>query len=298
MKIETEREHILCKTAVSYGQSKDIGIYALASVVNELAAEGAAAACVDADILLPLHISNSYMHGLRKCIESTCRERNIQLQEVRGERHAALSYCMVHMTGIAQAPKDQEWYREPARAGQDIVLTKWVGLEGMLRIVSERERELREKFAPSFLNQVQSYREAIFAAREIDVAKAKGVSVMLQVTDGGVFAALWNLAKEADRGLEVDIKKMSIRQETIEICERYRLNPYQLTSAGTMLMVADDGEGLADALRRNDIEASVIGRFTDNNAKIIRNGDEVRYIDRPAPDELMKLYDGGNYERD
>ena len=39
--------------------------------------------------------------------------------------------------------------------------------------------------------------------------------------------------------------------------------------------------------------AAVIGHTTDNNDKILRNGEEMRYIDRPAPDEILKLYSGG-----
>lgn len=85
------------------------------------------------------------------------------------------------------------------------------------------------------------------------------------------------------------MKKISVRQETIEVCENYRLNPYQLTSTGSFLMLAADGKGLAGELRRNGIEAAVIGRTTDNNDKVIRNGEEIRYIDRPAPDEINKI---------
>ena len=102
-------------------------------------------------------------------------------------------------------------------------------------------------------------------------------------------AALWNLAKEAETGLELDLKKLSILQETIEVCEHYRINPYQLASTGNILMICDDGEALADALRKEETEAAVIGRLTDNNDKIIQNGEDIRYIDRPAPDELMKI---------
>ena len=51
---------------------------------------------------------------------------------------------------------------------------------------------------------------------------------MRQVGEGGIFAALYRLAKEADTGLVVDLKAMPVRQETIEICEYYKLNPYQL----------------------------------------------------------------------
>ena len=54
-------------------------------------------------------------------------------------------------------------------------------------------------------------------------------------------------------------------------------------------MICEDGEALADALRKEETEAAVIGRLTDNNDKIIQNGEDIRYIDRPAPDELMKI---------
>ena len=38
------------------------------------------------------------------------------------------------------------------------------------------------------------------------------------------------------------------------------------------------------------IPVSMIGYFTDNNDKIIRNGEEIRYIDRPAPDAVYSIF--------
>ena len=89
------------------------------------------------------------------------------------------------------------------------------------------------------------------------------------------------------------MKKLSILQETVEVCEYYRFNPYQLTSTGCLLITTDEGEALADELKQNGIAASVIGKMTDNNDKMLHNGEEVRYIDRPAPDEILKIYRGG-----
>ena len=86
------------------------------------------------------------------------------------------------------------------------------------------------------------------------------------------------------------MKKISIKQETIEVCEYFHLNPYQMTSAGSVLLVTDDGEGLASLLERNGVKASVIGKLTDSNDKVILNDSERRYIDRPAQDELLKIY--------
>ena len=42
-------------------------------------------------------------------------------------------------------------------------------------------------------------------------------------------------------GLEIDLKKIPIRQETIEICEFFDLNPYKLLSGGSLLLAAADG---------------------------------------------------------
>lgn len=63
------------------------------------------------------------------------------------------------------------------------------------------------------MHQVEEFRETIFAEREIRVAKAGGVSVMRQVGEGGIFASLYRLAKEADTGLVVDLKAMPVRQK-------------------------------------------------------------------------------------
>ena len=51
------------------------------------------------------------------------------------------------------------------------------------------------------------------------------------------------------QGLEIDLKAIPIRQETVEVCEQFHLNPYQLISSGSMLMAAPDGLGLVQALK-------------------------------------------------
>mgnify|MGYP000674123776 FL=1 len=39
----------------------------------------------------------------------------------------------VQVNALAADVKQQAWNKETMRAGQDIVLTKWIGLEGTLR---------------------------------------------------------------------------------------------------------------------------------------------------------------------
>ncbi len=292
MRVNVGQECILNEIKTTYGHSRYTGLYALAAVANDLAAAGGEEITVSARIEMPDYTFKSRLHAIRNELEEVCELQNIRLEEVAAFRHAAVNLPEVTISGISRAPKEEAWCRDVGRAGQDVVLTGWIGMEGMLRILDEKEQELKKRFAPAFINQIRSYRQELFAVRAISVAKAEGSSVIRQITEGGIMAALWNLAKETETGLELDLKKLSILQETIEVCEHYRINPYQLTSTGCLLIVTDDGEVLADELKRNNIQASVIGKTTDDNDKKLHNGDEVRYIDRPAPDEIFKIYGG------
>ncbi len=274
------------QTAVAYGQSKEVGIYSLASVVNALAADGITDPVVQVRIMIPAYAYKSRIHTMEKIMKKACEGRGISLQDVKSERSNVIMQSMVTVTGCGFSGQKTENI-----LGQDIVLTKWIGMEGMLRILEEKEAELKTRFSTSFLKQMNAYKSHVFAQKEIEIARKNGVNYISQIGEGGVFAGLWNLAKEMESGIDVDLKKIPVLQETVEVCEFFRLNPYQLASAGTMLMITADGETLVEVLKEQGIPAVVIGKLTDNNDKILRNGEEVRYIDRPVPDEIMKIFE-------
>ena len=116
-----------------------------------------------------------------------------------------LSVPSVTVTGAGTAAGEGTLQNQ---AGAEIVLTKWIGMEGMLRIAEEREEELRQRFAPVFLRQIQSYRDEIFAGKELETARQAGITTVRQVAEGGIFAALWELSKETGMGLDLDMKQI------------------------------------------------------------------------------------------
>ena len=288
---------LLSRTGVYYGSMRDIGSVALYAEANELACRGVEEGIAQIQITIPESMDKSrinsirnHMERSRKCLET--KGFTIDGFQVKAWKNRALVVPSVTITMMGKT-KDKGLFGDAAmtaQAGWDILLAGWTGLEGMLRIVGEKEAELRERFTPAFIRQVKSYGNEICGLDKIRAARGEGITVMRQISEGGIFAALWELARETELGLKLDLKKFAIRQETIEICELYRLNPYQLTSNGSFLMLAEHGEDTAGALRGKGIQAAVIGRLTDNNDKVIYNGEDVRYIDRPAPDELMKVF--------
>lgn len=285
-----EDEELLNVNTVLYGDEKDLGVFALAQAMNDLATRGAEMVGASVHIMLPPHAYESRLKSMIECIEKAGSQQNVQVLNVEAEVSPAVSKAVVCITGVGKLKKGTLLQSSMAQAEQDLVLLKRIGLEGTLRILNEKEEELKQRFVPNFLNQLRQRREELFSAKELKIAKEYQVSAMHQITSGGILAALWELAEAADIGLAVELKKMSIYQETVEISEFFHLNPYQLTSAGSVLIVTNCGEELVEKYQELGVCATVIGRTTKDKARVILGGEEKRFLDRPAPDELLKIY--------
>ena len=295
MKLETQTGYLLSETATVYGQSKYIGIYALASIANELWMNGAEEIKVEVSAIIPPLVYKSRLNGMLKILRKICEEERIYLEKANGQIVSAVSLPLVCVTGVAKTSEcllDKK--KEAVASGQGIILIGWSGMSGMLQVAEEKEMELREQFSPSFMKKILSYRGNVFGKKVIDIIKANStdnITMVKHIGEGGILAALWEVAQETKLGLETDMKTFSVLQETVEVCECYRLNPYQLSSIGSFLVIAKEADVLAEKLRKCGVQAEVIGRMMDNNDKIIQNGEEIRYIDRPAPDEIYKIFE-------
>ena len=287
-----EDEQILSTSAALYGNEKDLGVFALAQVVNDLATRGAKAVGVSVHIMLPPYAYESRLKTMMEHIERASSAHTVQVLCAKAEVSPAINKAMVYMNGMGVLKKGELLQSNMGKADQDIVLLKWIGLEGTFRVMREKEEELSKRFVPTFLNQIQMLESEIFSEKALFLAKEFGVSAMHQITSGGILAALWEFAESSDVGMEVDLKKMSIKQETVEVCEYFHLNPYQLTSAGSVLIATDRGEELVSKFAEKGIQATVLGRTTVDKARVILGGEEKRFLDRPAADELLKIYDG------
>ena len=101
---------------------------------------------------------------------------------------------------------------------------------------------------------------------------------MHAVSEGGLFSGLWEVASCVDKGIQVDINKIPIWQQVIEIAEFMDINPYLLEGSGSLLIVSPDGYKIEESLNANGIYGEVIGKITDNKNRVVINDDETRYL--------------------
>ncbi len=263
--------------------------FALNGSMNALAALGADPVAADISVLLPEGTGEAGVKALTIEMEEECALLGIQIAGCHMEISGAVRCPVMTVAGIGKQQKKEEVFTEKIMPGLDIVASKWIGLTGTLFLAENKENELLSRYPARFLQEAKSFGGFLSVIPEAATAVKSGVCAMHSVGEGGIFGALWEMAARAGVGLEVDLKKIPVKQETIEICEFFGLNPYEISSGGCLLMAVDRGEDLVGKLEKKYIPAAVIGKTTDDNDRVIINGEERRFLEPRKPDEIYKV---------
>ncbi|MCI8515303.1 MAG: AIR synthase [Hungatella sp.] len=178
--------------------------------------------------------------------------------------------------------------RGTLEAGQDLVAAGYAGLEGARRIAKAREAELSAWFSRTYIERMQQGTGRIIDEDSVPW-REYGATEWECAGEGGIFTALWNLSGAYRRGFQVDLYRIPVRQDTIEVCERYELNPYRLYSKNCVIAAADNGYHLAERLIREGIPAAVIGVVSRGIGREIHYGQVRGFLERPREDELVSV---------
>ena len=266
------------------------GCYAVYAAVNAVAAGGGIPFAMQMALTLPEGTEESELKRIMQLTEEAAGICKVQIAGGHTEVTGAVKYPVISVTAFGYRLETAERVsRGLPAAGQAVVMTKWMGLEGTAVLAQEREAELLERYPFSITTAAKGFEKYLPVLPEAATALKSGATAMHDMRNGGVFGGLYELAGRLGVGLSIDLKKIPVKQETIEICEFFDLNPYGLLSGGSLLIVAEDGDGMVKALQEAGIPAAVIGITTDNNDKVLHNGEEIRFLEPARPDEIGKV---------
>lgn len=266
-----------------------IGSTAIQAACNDVACSGATPTAVSVTMLLPTDFNEEELRDLMKDMDKACESCGVDIISGHTEVSRAVKEPLVVATVMGMVKKAMMLHSSKVCPGMDIVATKWIGLEGTAILAKEKEAELRSRYAQPFIDKAKIFSQMMSILPEAAVAVQSGAGAMHDVSEGGVFGALWELAESAGVGLEIDLKKIPIRQETVEICEYFDINPYKLLSGGCLLIATEDGNGLVMELEKANIPAVVIGKATDSHDRVLLNEDERRFLETTQTDELYHI---------
>lgn len=263
-----------------------IGELAVYAAAGDLSAAGASPLTFSPVILLPPDSEESLLREIMDQIGETCRKTGLVVKGGHTEVTSAAARPLVIGTACGRVKKRDVFHPGP---GTPVFMTKWAGLEGTYLLAVDKEKELLSRFPASMVYRTRRFRDWLGTAEDSAAAQRSGNCLMHDLSEGGIFAALWSFADMTGSGLDIDLKQIPLRQETIEYTDHLGINPYQMESAGSLLIAPENPEALMKEMTAAGIPCGAIGTLTGDRARILRNGDEIRYLDLPGPDSLIGI---------
>ena len=285
---------------------------AVYGAVNSMLAAGAAPKAISLSILMPEEAEEKQLKALIKEIDSLCMQEDILVLSGHTAVSPYVSTLILSVTAmgsITENRKDITANRENNTANKesiedskgntkqitvvnadlDLVVAGTVGREGAAMLAAEYAKRLEERYAPSYIEAAKHLFDDGSMTAVADILQEKEVVSVHDVREGGIFAALWEMAAAANVGLSIDLKNIPIKQHTIEVCEYFNLNPYMPRSGGTLLLACANGARIVEQLKNAGVQAAVIGQTTAGNDRLIRYDDEARFLEPPKMDEYYKV---------
>jgi hydrogenase maturation factor len=268
---------------ITSADAKHIGALSVHVNCNDAAAGGAEPVALLVTLLLPPSETEETVAMIAKDLQNAAVRAGVDIIGGHTEVTDAVTRVTTCTTVIARTPKAK--MLSGAKPGDEIVMTKWAGLEGTMLIAADRADRLSDLPAET-IERARALSHHLSVVPESRIAMRHGAHAMHDVTEGGVLGAVWELAAQEHLGAVVDIDAIPILPETKAIADAVGLDPFRLMASGSMLIACENGAETVGALLDAGIHAAIIGHITEREFRFADGSP----LDPPGPDELYRLF--------
>lgn len=287
---------LVAKTDPITHAGSEIGRYAVHINANDIAAMGGRPKWFLATILMPEGSTVEEVDRVFSQVAESCGEIGVLYCGGHTEVTRSVNHPLVIGQMLGEASAENLKPSSGARDGDDLIMTKTAALEATAIIALEKAEELAEHFPADLIKRAQGYLHdpGISVLKEASLAAGTaGVHALHDPTEGGIAAAVFEMAKASDLGAVVYEDRIPVTEETKALCRHYGINPLGAFASGALLMAVSpqDSRGVLSALAASNIQASCIGKMVEKKEglTLVRSGVRI-----PLPvfhqDELSKLF--------
>ncbi len=273
------------------GAVNRIGWLAVNINANDIATFGVQPLFFSSCILLPEGSNTTVVQVVSDQIGKAAKKLGIAVVGGHSEVTPGIKHPIVVGYSIGITEKGRYVTSGGAKPGDQLILTKVVGIEGTAILASDRREVLMPLLGSSALKTAEDFFNHISVVTEaVSAFETGGVTAMHDPTEGGVAGGIHELADASGVGVKVFEEKMPIAPETLRICEFFKIDPLQLISSGALLISAkaNSTDKILERLASNNVEASVIGEVSPSpqDRILIRNDGSTVKLVRPVYDHL------------
>ncbi|MFN8676354.1 MAG: AIR synthase-related protein [Thermomicrobiales bacterium] len=252
---------------------------------NDLACMGAQPRWLLVTNLLPVGVTPADVLSSFAELTEACRHRGVQLigghtEIVPGIDRALLIGSMLGITSPGRLITPGG-----ARAGDILMLTKGLAIEGTALLAQERSSELEPLIGADMVRRATRllHDPGISVVADCQAATSvAGVTALHDPTEGGLATAIREIAAPAGLGASLNADRIPVLPESAVICEALGLDPLGVLASGALLLAAapDRAADVRVAISASGTPVAEIGVLTEDPAfTITRNG-----VQEPLPD--------------
>lgn len=271
-------------------------IYALDNAINNVIAAGGDPFAASVAILLPEHSEEA---DLRKITDSLAkRAENYEIDIMAGHTELVPTVSAPTVTVTAYGRSLWNNRQKEAAEGLDVIMTKWTGMYGGAILSKVKREELLTRYSSSYIDSCGAYMEYTSLMPELSVIKnmpekmRNEIYAAHDVSNGGVFGALWQILSACNIGAEIPVKNIPVKQEIIEVCEYFNINPYMMNGQGSLLLIVKNGEEFSEFMNEHGVKTSLLAKTVKGKKRVVLVGEEERFLVAPKGDMLNEVIYG------
>ncbi len=280
-------EMVVVSTDPITGATDRAGWLAVKVAVNDIGASGAEPVCVLVTLLLPEGFTEDDLFALTNDIHEACVEENVAVAGGHSEVTPGLTKPIISVAAIGKTRNRRVLSASGAKVGDDIVVTKWAGLEGTAILAKDFRDVLLAHISEDLVDAASRLMDSVSVTQDGKIAVAHGATGCHDATEGGVLGAIYEVCEASGTGATVDIARIPVLEVTDAIARLTGINPLRLVSSGCLVVTTPNGAELCQVYREHGINAEVVGKITLRERKTVESG-KTHELGAPEADELWR----------
>ena len=215
--------------------------------------------------------------------------------------HTEISYGLdrpiVIGSMLGEVEKEKLVTTSGAEAGDYILLTKGIVIEGTAIIAREKQAELLKRgYTQEFIQGAINFlhNPGISVVKDALLANQYEVHSMHDPTEGGLAAGIYEMAKASGKGVLIYGDKISVFPESQRLCDEFGLNVLGTIASGALLLAAspENAESILKVYEENGIHAAIIGEIREEEHGFrLMEEDRISDLEFSEKDEITKLFE-------
>jgi hydrogenase expression/formation protein HypE len=249
---------------------EDSAAMSLYEVASDVATSGQSPRYVMLDLNLPPEMSDQILSRYWKVIDKTCRRLGVSILGGHTGRFEGCDYSIIGgATMWTTCRKDEFLTSAMASDGDDLIFTRSAAYGATSVLTRAFPKTVRRHLGHSLFERAWKYlQRSDTVSDSLAAVKAgihrRGVTAIHDVTEGGSLAGMVEMAEASRLGGTIDLERIPVSEETLEICKLFRLDPLTSLGEGSLLIAARPNRTrrVIDILQSRGTNATLIGQLS------------------------------------